>query len=1329
MAIRKTTANRTTSKSGTQRLTSRNGAEPQSAFARRSERDEETVVVQVLQHRNFNVRQDVPVGDGYADIYGERDDVQIVIEMKRRDKFHTRGLRDLAKKQAQRYAKVLKPLYVGVSDGQTLHLFFEGKRCVHQLVGGMLLDKSITAPCPLDVGAHYDVFRTFPQRQREEYRSTDPSVVTRKVIFDIATFVHDKEVDAAMVAGEPGAGKTTYAWQLVDSKIWDPLWLDASLLGNNPVQTLNEARERLTGYTGDLGSFLSTLNAYRTRHNELPSGIVVDGLDEWSDAHATLPALLRLAKSVGLKVLILGRTRTVEALMNGTPMLKPFRMQRYDLATFDEDEQARAETRYIVTHGLSSGFTGRAKDMSALPEMMALIAEAYENEAIDPEVTEEDVYRRYRRKKCAAITRDGTTFEAAQEAIDAIAHSMLEHDSVNLLYPVARQASPLVDQLLREGILRADGDERQRHVRFRFGRVRDDALYEMPTDALFSKAIVGRSALTYAALREPEKRDQFIRCSLMESDVEAVCLVREYGWWTELAKAPPSLVKRPFVLLAYAREKLREFPELLSLGGADPDALRLASVHGVDAPVAVWRTWLGIAIDEQQLHDISRVTAAMLKAGTLPLAEAIEATHIIRSRLFQGSRDVNEGPEFWHLTDEVCQRLSVREARRLLYAILPRHAIARSNVGQMLTFYHGISYPHDMITAVDGVRARSSPQVFEAWASALLLLAMTEEWPGFRGREGSGGDRDNAWLAQAIVPSMQTMLGSDQARAVRLLVNYRISRLHPAFRLRAYIAAAPIAALDSIPETMLAWRSDRSTGIPALYEALDARAIESPIIQEHGLDDALKRFEQPLNHTQAKTFHKRLAARDPVATRQAFAFVSRPDFPSRDMFQVDFFDHLDWTQKRPVVATKLLLAALHSGYDHFSLMRSRGYSDVMALALTNQRIRKMLSVVPGIADAMADVFYSAPPAVCEAQAISLYDNAGERGKRSIMRRSHELSIGTAVDVLRRGLNDDALIPDACSSDDDIRDGGVSFDSFHNDVWCALIMCSQKWPQAFFHKLSADILQCARRWTSPVSVAATVQPVKRYGAEFSDGRTLWNEIIEYYLDIGRSTGPKLRALAAEQAAAFYGVLTDAQRELFFGVFRNTKTVATASVHVARLNPDSEVAVERALNEARSNSRRSAIAWLLWQEMHGPPRDFTQFDERLVETLLAHSDEKTLQHLSHFAISKSQVDAASGTALLLRISNRSVTTGTTIHAVFDMRYDWSRVGVADLSAAVALISAADNVGMANIEIIVSGLCAKTDPVDVAAVASAFVSLIAKFDHIREAFAGWRSSVSRN
>jgi hypothetical protein len=1305
-----------------------NNITSQSIFARRSERDEETVVVQALQDRNFTVRQDVPAGDGYADVYGERDDVQIVIEMKRRDKFHTRGLRKLAQAQAKRYASVLKPLYVGMSDGQTLHVLFQGKTCVHQLVGGMLLDVVASGPCPLDVGADYHVFQHFPRRQRDEYRTTDPSIIPRNTIFDLDVFVNDTELDAAMIAGEPGAGKTTYGWQLADSKRWDPLWLDGSLLANNPLQTLDEARDRLTGYTGNLASFLATMVAYRSRNGEPPIGIVVDGLDEWTDAASILPALLRFAKSVGIKVLILGRARTIDALM-GASTLKPFRIRRYDLSAFDEKEQARAELRYIATHGLLSGFTGRAKEMSALPEMMALIAEAYKGEAVDPEVTEEDVYRRYRRKKCAAMARSGTTSEAAQEAIDAIARCMLQHDNVNLPYSIARQATFLVDHLLREGVVRSDGDERNRHLRFRFGRVRDDALQSLTIDALFDKPIVGRSALTYSALRDVSKRREFIRRSLLESDVEAVCLVREHGWWTDLAKVPPSLVKRPFVLLAYAREKLRAFPELLVLGGADSDALRLASVHGVDTPIAVWRGWLGVATDEQQLHDICRVSTAMLKAGKLPLTEAIEAAQLIRSRLFQDSRDANEGPDFWHLIDEICKRLSPREARRFLYIILPRRAIARSSASQMSMFYHGISYPHDMINAVEGVRARSKPQVFEAWASTLLLAAMCEEWPGFEGREWSGGDRDNAWLVDAILPSMHAILRSDETRAARLLRGYRISRLHPAFRLRAYIAAAPIAALESIPERMLEWRNCRSSGIPALYEALDARAIESTMIQQHGLNDALNRFEQPLNHAQAKTFHRRLASRDPVATRQAFAFVSRSDFPRRDMFQVDFFDHLDWAPKRPVVAAKMLAAALDSGYDHFSLMRSRGYSDVMTLALTNRQVRKTLSAVSGIADAMADMLHSVAPEVRAAQAIPLYDSVSQRGRRSIMRWAHELPIEIALEIMRRGIRDEALVPDACSSDDDIRDGGVSFGSFHSDVWCALVMCSQKWPETFFHALGVDILRHARMWTSPVSVAATLHPVKRYGAEFRDGRELWNQLIEYYLLVGHSSGPNLRELAAEQAALFYGVMTDQQRDRFFTVFRDTKEVATASVHVARLNIDSAAAVQRALDQASSNRRRSAIAWLLWQEMHAEWHDLTPFDASLVETLLTHSDENTLQHLSHLAISMSQGHAAKATSLLLRVSDRSLASKATIHAIYDMRYDWSQVSVSDLTDAVALICAEETVGTANIEVAVSGLCAKTNPLDAQAVAAAFQSLIERFDYVREDFARWRASISRN
>jgi hypothetical protein len=1285
------------------------------------------LVVTVLESRNFRVNQDLPVGDGYADVYGERDDVQIVIEMKRRDKFHTRGLRELARKQAKKYAKVLKPLYVGISDGQTLIIEFKGRRCTHQIGSGFVLQANKAAPCPLDIGMDYGGFRTFPKRQRQLYEFKGETVVQRSAIFDLAAFVHGN-LDVAFVSGEPGAGKTTYGWQLANSPDWDPLWLDGSLLRSDPLHTLDQARRQITGFTGDLASFLTTLYAYRERYGEVPTGVIVDAADEWENVYLTLPALLRFAKSVKLKVVVLGRPQTIDTLIDAETLLRGFSVTRHDLGTFNDDEWGRAEAHYIAAFRLKSGFGGRAKQMSLLPEMMAMIATAYQGARVNPNLTEEELYDRYRRKKCAAIAKTGQSVNAAQGAINDMALAMLKADSVNLPYSLARQTTDLVDALINEGVLRSEGAERQPHVRFRFGRLRDDALRSQPTHELFEKPIVGRSALTYIALRDRSRRAEYIRLALEESDIEAVCLVRENGWWADLAAVPAGAIRKPYTILAYAREKLREFPELITIAGGDPDTLRLASVFHAEAPLPVWKAWLASSLDQEHLDDITSLTLTMLRSGAVPLPDAISAVDLIRSRVFHKAAQLHEGHSFWRLVGEICERLTASEARRFLRRTIPAYSIVHSSHGQMAAFYHGLSYASDMLAAVERVRSRSTPRAFEAWASVALLTAMSSEWPGFKGREWVGSDGDNGWLLDAILPSLKTILANDSVRAKRLLLGYKVSDLHPAFRLRAYIMAAPIAALEAIPARTLAWRRQQSTGLPALYETLDSRAEESAMITEQALDDAMSRFGAPISEPQVIAFHRKLAAGSKRATTQAFTFVADRAFPGRDMFRLNFFAHLDWTSKRPLVATRLLVAALLAGYNRLFLIHQKGYNDVVSLALTDRRVRKLLSKVPGITDTITEAFHSAPLEVRSRLAVPLYEDSGDHGKRTILRWSHELPMDVAVQVVRRGLDDEANVPEASSSDDEVGSDNLSMDSFHADVWVALVMCYQKWPDRWFHDLGVDIVELARVSKAPRAVAATVRPVANYGSELWPDRSVATKVIDYLCSVGKSAGPNLRGFTANQLARFYGIMTADEREQFFGIFIDTEEAATAAFYVARHKCEDKAALDRALLHARDNPHRSAIASVLWREVHSEPRVLTLLESLVVDALIGHADAETIQQLAHLAISLSKSSAATGTAMLLRVAERAIDAKVMLHAPYEMQFDWSSVGLDDLERAVASAGGGYDVGYSIVQIIVSGLSSKTEPTDTVRTMNAFEALVTPYDYVREDYASWRASLSR-
>lgn len=160
------------------------------------------------------------------------------------------------------------------------------------------------------------------------------------------------------------------------------------LVIDDPRDALLRAVQELTGFTGDLRTFLDTLQGYRRRDGRAPCGIVVDALDEWSSAQRHLPDLIRFASALGLKVVCFGRARSIDSLLENERLTNGIAVQRRELLQFTDNEQDRAEQEYIKRCDLRSGFVGRAKEMGRLPEMMAMISEAYAGEPINPDLTQ-----------------------------------------------------------------------------------------------------------------------------------------------------------------------------------------------------------------------------------------------------------------------------------------------------------------------------------------------------------------------------------------------------------------------------------------------------------------------------------------------------------------------------------------------------------------------------------------------------------------------------------------------------------------------------------------------------------------------------------------------------------------------------------------------------------------------------------------------------------------------------------------------------------------------------------------------------------------------------
>jgi hypothetical protein len=1294
----------------------------------RSERDEESFVVAALKSRGFKTHQDVGVPRGRADIYARRGDESIVIEMKKRSAFTSRELRVTARAQAGRYAKHIRPDYIGISDGRRLMLRYKGRYCTHQLSEDAILPTGGGASCPLDLGADYYTYRDFPRRQRAGYKSKQQGIITREPLVDITSLLKDEAVDLVLIAGEPGAGKTTYAWQLAESDDWDPLWLDSSLTDNNPIETLREAMKTLTGFTGDLAPFLRMLALFRKKPRQKPTGIVADAVDEWERVQQTLPILLRFAKSLKYKLLVVGRPQTIDLLINDDKTFQGFSFKRFDLPTFTDQEWKQAEAQHVKAFNLRSNFVGHAEAMSRLPEMMALIAEAYENEAVDPNLTEPVLYEKYLSRKAARIAlRTKRTDANIAHAILEVANVMLAADRVSLPYGRAYEASNVTDELIKEGLLRSDGKGRTPYVRFRFGRVRDNILSDKSFDALFGKPIVGRSALTFAALTNEDTRFAFIVRTLAENDLEAASLVREHGWWRELAKVPPTAIKRPILMLAYAREALHQYPELLALAGADPAGLRLASIHRVgETPIPQWKAWLASATDEEQLHQVADLTLALMRSYNLSTEDAIEAIDILRSRLFQDRLLSREGHSFWPLVGEVTKKLSVRDARLLLRRTLPSHALVNSSITMMRAFYPGMDHPNEMMTVVSELRERSTPTSFEAWASSTLLAACMTEWPGFRGFEYVGHGSDIAWLVQTTVPALAQILSSDTAKATRLLKNYRISTHHPVFRLRAYIRTAPIAALEQLPRLLLSWRSLRRSGLPSLGDTIDSRASDSPSIAEQGLNDALRHYGQPINEIQTIAFHKRLARRNARAMQQALAFVSRPDFKVHDMFRTNFFAHLDWAKRRPVAAATLLAAALRNGYDITDLIDSRGYASILLLAYTNTRVRRVLKDVLGINNALAELFHSAPKDARAALAEDLYEKADEHARRAIVRWSHELPRAVAARLLRRALVDDSLMPEEQSTDADV-DKEVLSGGFHQDVWFALVMCSQGKDNNFFRQLNLNLLEYAQRFSAPVAVAATLPALHRYAYEFREDLTLVHAVMTYLFDMAKEDRPNLREYVSKIICNFYGVMSPELRDRFFVDFKQTTIAATWALGFAVQNPSDDKSQQRALAFAREGPHRSAMAFQIYQTAGKDEHQLSATELTVIDVLLEHPDEKTLEHLSFAASEYSQAHPADATRLLLRIVHRATEIDAKLYTSYLMQQDWSTTPLTELEEVVDAVVAFKPSSYFILEVVTAGLSQQTKPEDLDRVSAAFEKLVSIYDFVGEALRKWRGQVA--
>jgi len=586
--------------------------------------------------------------------------------------------------QAFDYGDALQPPYVATSDGDLFILDYDGRRLEHQLCGGVLLSASEDVS-PLDLGATYPTFRTFAQLQRKIVTPDGPLIV-RERIFDLHSILAKENPHIVFIAGESGSGKSTYLQQLIGDQL-DPMWLDCALI-TDACDALATAVAS-TGYTGTLLSFLQTLRAYAERDAWSGPVIVVDAVDEWADARRPLRDLLNITVAARIKLIVVGRQQQIELLASDERFLTDISHTRYELGLFNDKERACAEEAYQKAFELKSSFLGRALELSRLPAMMAAISETYHGRAVNPDLTEPQLYFDYRKLKARNIAlRDSVSPDSVEADIDAIALRMLEVDSVSLSYLDASVTASLVDSLVSEGLLLRETSGRSVRLRFRFGRFRDDALAssDTPFANLFAARVTGRSALVYAAKTDVETRRRLLTASLDESALEGVILARDFDWWNDFAEVLPSTLTEAqrFTILGYAGRALARCPQLLDRLGVDARVSFYAAAHGVTVSRDVWRTWLSDLEDLDVVASLCQITHRMLANNSITVDEAMQFVELARQRYVRKGRFSDEDEHFWKLVQSICQRLKPLAARKLLRGLIPSFSIVHSSTTWVL---------------------------------------------------------------------------------------------------------------------------------------------------------------------------------------------------------------------------------------------------------------------------------------------------------------------------------------------------------------------------------------------------------------------------------------------------------------------------------------------------------------------------------------------------------------------------------------------------------------------------------------------------------------------
>ena len=1336
-----------------------------------SETDEQISLAQVLRDNGLACENNVPVkikGERktkFADTVVYRDGCPfIVLEVKKSSEFDTRAQREKAHSQGLlRYAGVLGTRYVGSTDGTILFLYDrETQRTVtSELRPGCVLDLGQPVD-PLDfhlgfTAGDYDKFGHFV-RESSISPTQNALRVLRQSAFNEVGFLKSSD-DIAFIEGEAHAGKSTYAAQLSSFQGWDAIPLDAgSLSGQSFDEKLSSLISIATGQNGHPAwAFLAAL-AERRRVADRPIVFLIDALDEWTlpvnDIIAQVADFAANAKRIGSKVVIFSRPVRSAIIRDDRRISDVFATSSVTLGLFDEFEQAEAERQYFDYYCISGTLSGRARSMCALPGMLAATAEAYAGENfVDPDLTEPKLYAKYRGKKAEAIAKRGRIGATEADAtIDLAAWEMLRRDAVELTASeliAAGASGSEIDELESEGVIVSlvhDILPAYRRYRFRFGRVRDDAVTRSRLHGALESfieeqwtSVVGGSALEYAAATDSRVRDALLRWLVQHDQVSASHFCVSRGWYTELEAISKEMQLPSDVTDRIVRSGIRAlygYPLLFQIAvHNDPGLVALfAATEPVLPEESLWNALRERSDAVEDLSPFIRLTTRMIEAGRLSPKDATPVVDAASARRQSRTHFEQDGDEYWQLVTKLIERLHQRDAGRLLRQVLPVIAIAHgtAHLGDspmQMDFFPGISPSSEIKRTVEALQKRMTPRSFLCWAFATLLIAHDADLRKFSGRyrgselSGSGqlgaNYADNAWLLRFCIPIYRAILAEKtlESSARRLISLPPYSRLHSSFRARALILCAPIEALEMAHQT-LGRLMGRNGGVPALQDAINCRSVESDLLGEIAALRSLRLYRTLTSAQQSIWLQRRIADGDKKAFRIAKRLVRRAEFRQFDMFGSEFFSQMHWATKKPNNALDLIVAAVDSGYSVSALERSSHVVQTLKIALEcGIRLRSLRSRKE-FRDILARLLPST--SAFSRFAARFYAEAERDGKRAILLHVHDLPLNECAEVLNAAF---AEIP--------LRKRSVRPAGADSVVFASLRMSIDKHKDELLDRMGFDVVAATRAAVDCEAARAALAVLDAVTRRAQKDKRFVRRTISAAFHLARTFNSCMEP-ASEVLDGLWPLLTIKEQLRFWNLLDVAKGGVARAFKLYLRTPSDTTSRDRAIKCIRTASPdvRSYSAWLLYQWLQ--PKGglaWSQHTERLVECMIEHSEQETARNVILLleAVAK-HTSEAFATEKLWHLIRKSIEGTFPIWGAYKFPFNYSTIALPELAAVARSLSSlpvsADRYFA--VSFICEALLEYLQPRDAELVRTAFTHL-GKWEQAINAFRQWRDLIA--